>query len=468
MSRILLRGAKVVTMAPHRADAEDIDILIDGDRIAEIGSRLRADDVETVDLSGRIVIPGLVNAHLHTWQTALRFAGTDWTLPDYLAQAHGVAARHYRPDDMRIGTAAGAVSQINSGVTTIGDWCHNCGTPEHADAAVEGLRQAGVRAVFLHGTPHALVDRPHDTREIDRLIDGAIGASDLLSVGMAIKGPQLSKPDVALADLRAATERGVLASMHQSAGAPGAGWEAVRAAGLWSPLTNIVHGTGLTDDTVRQLVDAGATITSTPENELGQGHCTAVVDHLLRCGAAPSLGTDTEVVVAGDMLVAARLCLAQHRGAAHAHEYRRTGLGAPQMPLTAGHALSWATLEGARALGLADRIGTIEPGKQADLVILDARMLNLWPSHDPVAAALNSTTANVESVMIAGAWRKRDHVLLAGPVDELMDELRNSGERILREIRGTGLFARVQRRVVRQVVRRQLRRQAQQRGRPQP
>lgn len=466
MRRILLRGAQIITMASNRPDAEHLDILIDGGRIAAIGEQLDSRGAETVEFDGRIIIPGLINAHLHTWQTAMRFAGADWSLPEYLAYAHGEVAHHYRPDDMRIGTLAGALNQIDGGVTTIGDWSHNCVTSEHADAAIDGLKRAGIRAVFLHGTPHALLDRPHDTREVDRLLGGPIAGDGLLSLGMAIKGPQLSKPDVVIADLRAAAERGVLASMHQSAGPPGPGWNAVGAAGLWGPQTNIVHGTGLTDAWIKRLTDAGVSFTSTPENELGQGHCTPVTEKLLRVGRAPSLGTDTEIVSAAEVLIAARITLAQQRGLAHARAHERTGLGAETIPVTVKQAMSWATVEGARALGLADRIGHIEPGMQADLVVIDARALNLWPAHDPVAAALHATAANIEAVMIGGTWRKRNHILIDADVEEVKAALQQSGERFVRRVRAPGSLQLARRRVVQRVVRRQLRHQR--RGDSQP
>ncbi|MFI8232591.1 hypothetical protein ACIGDI_27525 [Streptomyces sp. NPDC085900] len=136
MSLLLLRGAQVITMAPDRPDAEHLDVLVDGDRIAAVEESIEAPDAEVVDFSGRIVIPGLVNAHLHTWQTALRSAGADWTLLQYLTHLHGECVRHYTPDDMHISNLAGALNQINCGTTTLGDWCHNALSPEHADAAV--------------------------------------------------------------------------------------------------------------------------------------------------------------------------------------------------------------------------------------------------------------------------------------------------------------------------------------------
>src|SRR5690242_10183445 len=203
MSRTLLRGARVITMAANRPDAERADVLVDDDRIAAVDESVEASDADVVDLSGRVVIPGLVNAHLHTWQTALRSVGADWTLVKYLTRLHGACAGHYTPADMHIANLAGALNQVNSGTTTLGDWCHNVLSPEHADAAVEGLAQAGIRAVFLHGTPYRAQDVHHPLAEIDRLLDGPVRRHALLTLGMAVQGPQYSTAETAVADYRA-------------------------------------------------------------------------------------------------------------------------------------------------------------------------------------------------------------------------------------------------------------------------
>ena len=106
-------------MSPHRPDAERVDILVEDDLIVEIGESLVAVDAETVELSDRIVMPGLINAHLHTWQSALRFLGSDWTLPEYLRHVHGDIAGRYTPADIYIGNLSGALNQINCGTTTL-------------------------------------------------------------------------------------------------------------------------------------------------------------------------------------------------------------------------------------------------------------------------------------------------------------------------------------------------------------
>jgi 5-methylthioadenosine/S-adenosylhomocysteine deaminase len=418
-------------MSPNRPDAERVDILVEDDRLAGIGESIDPSGAKTVDLPGRIVIPGLVNAHLHTWQSALRLAGADWTLPQYLHRMHGEIAPRYTPDDIYIGNLAGALNQINCGTTTLGDWCHNNPTPEHTDAAVEALQRSGIRAVFLHGAPHSDPDAAQPLDEVDRLLDGPVLSSELLTVGMAIRGPQYSTPDAAVADLRAAEERTLIASMHQSGGQPADAWEAVRIADLLGPRTNIVHGAGLTDEWLTTLAGLGATFTTTPENELGQGHCAPITGRLLGLGRAPSLGTDTESAVSGEVLTAARIALAHQRGLDHEHHRRETGMMSTTTPVNGKQALSWATVEGARALGLDDRVGQLVQGMQADLVVIDGRALNLWPMHDPIAAALHASIANIESVLIAGRWRKRDHSLVDVDLDEVRGRLSESGERLL-------------------------------------
>lgn len=453
MKRVLLQGARVITMAQNRPDAEEVDVLIEGDRISAIGVGLDSENAEIVDFSGRILMPGLVNAHLHLWQAGLRCVGADWTLEEYLANMHGDVARHCKPADMQVAGLFGALSQINCGTTTVGDWCHNNPTPEHTDAAIEGLSQSGIRAVFMHGTPYSAQDAAYPVHEIDRLLGGVLRHGALINLGMAIRGPQYSTPEVAIADFRYARERKLVVSMHQSGGRPGASWDAVHSEGLISPHTNIVHGAGLTPDWIKRLVDAGASFTSTPENELGQGHCDPLTGQLLALGSAPSLGTDVDSVVSGEILIAARVALAHQRGLDHEqHRRAHKGMFSSKPTITSKQALAWATVEGARAMGLGDRVGLIEPGMQADIVAIDARAINLWPAHDPIAAALQASIANIEAVMIAGVWRKRAHALVDVDIQDVKARVLESGERLTYELGKTGLLANLRRQVVKRVV----------------
>jgi 5-methylthioadenosine/S-adenosylhomocysteine deaminase len=176
-----------------------------------------------------------------------------------------------------------------------------------------------------------------------------------------------------MADLRAAAERGIIASMHQSGGMAGPAWSAAHEADLIGERTNIVHGAGLSEDWIKVLVDAGASFTVTPENELSHGHGHPITAALFTHGAAPSLGSDTDTAVPGDLLGSARLALTHQRAVDHDAARHDTGMMSPTTKVTGRQALSRATTEGARALGLSGRTGHIDAGLQADLVMIDTR-----------------------------------------------------------------------------------------------
>src|SRR5262249_33526601 len=155
MSRMLITGGCVVTMDPQLGELPRGDVLIENGRIAAIAPSLPAPDgAEVIDAAGMIVMPGLVNGHLHTWQSALRGIAADWTVARYMQAMHRGLATLFRPEDISIANLMGALNQINAGATTLVDWCHNNPTPEHTDAAIDGLAESGIRAVFLHGSPN--------------------------------------------------------------------------------------------------------------------------------------------------------------------------------------------------------------------------------------------------------------------------------------------------------------------------
>ena len=106
-----------------------------------------------MDAGDFIVMPGFVNAHQHTWQTGIRGVAGDWTLVEYIRQMHEGFGPRFGPEDIYLANLVGALNQLNGGVTTLFDWCHNNPTPEHTDAGLDGLEEAGIRAVFGHGTP---------------------------------------------------------------------------------------------------------------------------------------------------------------------------------------------------------------------------------------------------------------------------------------------------------------------------
>ncbi|BAF87410.1 putative metal-dependent hydrolase [Azorhizobium caulinodans ORS 571] len=445
-SRTLITGATILSMDGAVGDLPKGDILVEDDRIIAIAPVLQADDAERVDAEGRIAVPGFVNAHMHTWQTGLRSLAADWTLLEYFRWVHAGLATRFRPEDIGIATLVGALGQIDAGTTTLVDWCHNNPTPEHTDAAVEALARSGIRAAFFHGSPKPdpkpgephFSEVPHPRAEIERLRRGMFSGEDgLMTLGLAILGPHYSTLEVARADFRMAREFGLVASMHQGGGAaktPG-GWETLLDEGLVGPGINVVHGNDLSDALFSALVDQGASFSVTPENEMTQGHGFPVTGRLLKRGVAPSLGVDLESVLAGDMMGVARVALGMQRVLDNTDSRRDTGAIPPTSTVRVRQALEWITIEGARMLGQEGRIGSLAPGKQADITLIDARALHLQPVHDPVATVvMQAGRGDVEAVMIAGRFRKKNGKLLAAALDDTLARLARSGARIVDEL----------------------------------
>ena len=279
-ARTLIRGATVITL-DRLGDLPEADILVSGDVIQEIGPRIQADDAEVVSAAGCIVIPGLINAHLHTWQTALRGVAANWTLLEYFQKMHAGLATVFAPEDLHIATLVGALNQLNNGTTTLVDWCHNNRTPAHNDAAIDGLLQSGIRAAFFHGTPKPdpkpgetpFWEVPHPRAEVERLLKAHQGRA-LLSIGAAVLGPHYSTLEVALHDFRMARDLGVIASLHQGGGPARTpeGWDTLQAEGLLGPHVNIVHGHALSDAQLKTFCDLGMSFSAAAESEMSQGH----------------------------------------------------------------------------------------------------------------------------------------------------------------------------------------------------
>jgi 5-methylthioadenosine/S-adenosylhomocysteine deaminase len=206
------------------------DLLVENNRIAAISPAIEASDAQIIDASTMIVIPGLINSHIHTWETGLRGIAGDWTMPQYVQAMHRCLATHFRPDDINIANLMGALTRINSGTTTIVDWCHNNPTPEHTEAVIEGLQDSGVRAVFLHGSPKPnpkpgqkhFSEMPMPRAEVERLLKGRLASRNArITLGLAVLGPTYSVYDVTRQDLLLARELNLVASMHVAGLTPG-------------------------------------------------------------------------------------------------------------------------------------------------------------------------------------------------------------------------------------------------------
>lgn len=470
MSSILIKGACILSLDPRIGDLDRGDLLVVDERIAEVAPRIEAPADRVIDGTGAIVLPGLINAHVHTWETALRGIGSDWAGSDYFTFFHAKLAPLYTPQDTFIGTLIGALAQIDAGVTTIFDWCHNNATPAHTDAAIDALFEAGIRAVFGHGTvkahpkpgePH-FSQVPHPLSEIRRLRTGRLASDEgLVRLAMAILGPDYSTLEVCRQDFRAARDFGLLSSAHAWGRAnrlvPG-GYRTIASEGLLDANHNAAHLNYLEDDELKVLIDSGASITSTTTGEMRNHVRPSVSGRVRRLGGHPSIGTDSEVATKGDMFEAMRSTLQIQRLFANmetvrqleqdqesaAAQYARRNLKTigtggsliEKVSFRTREVLEWATINNAKALAIDHLAGSLTPGKQADLIMVRRDGLHIVSAQDPLQAVVSyAQSSDVDTVMIAGRIVKEKGKLSFAGLEKRCAELRESGERLLAQER---------------------------------
>ncbi|MFL6118540.1 amidohydrolase family protein [Actinophytocola sp.] len=412
--RTLLRGGMVVTLDPAVGDLPRGDVLIEDGRIAAVAATVDAADAEVVDATGRIVMPGFVDTHRHTWQTAFRGIGADWTFEQYHATMHRRLRHHYLPEDVYLGNLLGRLEALGSGVTTMLDWFHCADRPENADAAIQGLRDAPGHSVFCYGAGAA--DEPI-AAEIRRV--RSVLPDDGMALGL--RAPQRTTMDVVAADVALARELGLRVSVHVHTAASGGRDRRPIAdladRGLLDDRTTVVHANGFSDDQVAMLADAGCSVSISPDVELKMGFGWPETGRMLAAGIRPSLSVDDCPSAGGDMFATMRTAFAVQRGL--------------DGGLTTRDLVEFATIDGARACGLDARTGSITVGKDADLLLLDAEDLSVFPVTDPVGTIVAAGHPGlVDSVFVAGRAVKRDGRLLGVDLPALRARLLASRDRI--------------------------------------
>jgi 5-methylthioadenosine/S-adenosylhomocysteine deaminase len=449
MTKTLIRCGWIVSLDDAIGTIRDGAILVDGNRIAAVGRDIESEADAEIDARDMIVMPGLVNAHLHTFQAGLRGIGSEWLGPDYFRYLYGDMSPRFTPDDNYLGNLLGALNQLDQGVTTLFDYCHNLSSLEQAERSIDGLEEAGIRAVFGFGNgkpprhiaePFPPEDRRHSRQSVLTLRNGRLARDDaLVTMALAMSGPHWGTWNVTVYHVHLARELGLLASSHVTRPHAKAvvpdGYDRMAAEGLLGPDHNLVHCNHLTHDELERLVDTGASVTSTCTNELHDHPVFPAVGRVHAMGALPSIGIDVEAMVLGDMWREMQMALLFARNQAIKDLAARS---APpeRIPFRSIDGLLWATRGGARALRLEDRIGSLTPGKKADLVMLRATDLNLFPVHDPVYAVVEqSHTGNVDTVMVDGLVRKRHGKLTfdAALLRRKQDALAESAARLMHE-----------------------------------
>lgn len=432
-NRKLIKGAAIVSVDPKIGDLACGDILIEGKVIRAIAPTIEADDCEVIDASTMIAIPGFVDTHRHTWEAPVRAVLADGTHRDYSETVLQRMKSVVRAEDAYAGTLAGSLEALDAGVTTLVDWNHVAGiTPEHADASVAALREAGLRAVFAW-SPNFQNSweeefpsrRPIPEAEAKRLRRDYFASEDqLVTLALGARGPCVTTPETVAEDWRIAREYGLGISFH--CGIDGVGpeirsWHPVaelHKQGLMGPDVTYIHCCTCSDEELTYIRDSGGKVSLAPGSNMPMGIGVPPTGRLLEIGVRPSLSVDVVVNVPGEMFTQMRLCFHMQRMLDYMEQsgmiVGRGGLRDEWSP-TIGirDVLEFATIEGARTAGLDHITGSLTPDKRADIVLISTDSWSMMPVNDPLGAVVNfASVRDIHTVLVDGEIKKRNGVLL--------------------------------------------------------
>jgi 5-methylthioadenosine/S-adenosylhomocysteine deaminase len=408
--RTLISGGTVLSLDPKLGDFDTGDVLIEGDRIIAVGPGLSNGEVEVIDASGMIVIPGFVDSHRHIWEGLLRNIGTDVPLEgrtSYISFVLHKLAPAFRPEDAYVGNLVSALGAIDAGITTLLDWSHIQGSPAHTDAVIQALDDSGLRAVFAYGFPWWGKWEERQPSWFVRAATEYFSSKDQkLTLALAAPGPEFTDFEVTRDHWKLAREADARITTHVGVGSYGQDGKVQEfgEAGLLGPDTTYIHCTTLNDTEIQMIVDTGGTVSLASPVEMMMGHGMPPIQKFLDRGLQPSLSVDVETNVPADMFNQMRSVLGLQRAMASAQG---------KTPVSTREVLAYATVEGARANGLDGKVGTLTPGKQADVILLRTDRMNVTPLNDPATAVVaGMDTGNVDTVLIAGRVMKRHGTLL--------------------------------------------------------
>ena len=380
-NRILIKGGCVLSLDPQVGDFDRADVLIEGARIAAVRPDITA-DAEIVDASNMLVMPGFVDTHRHMWQGALRNVLPNGLLSDYSRDITGTARSVMRPEDARIGNLVSALGALNAGVTTVLDWSHIGNSPAHADACIDALRESGIRAVYAYSG---------SASELRRLRTQRFSSAEQL---LTLASATTANP----AAWAAAREVDAAISLH-------AGGTLDAVATVLGPDVTYIHCTTFTDEAWTRVAGSGGHVSIAAPIEMEMGHGIPPIQAALDHGIRPSLSVDVETQMPAEFFTQMRTVFTLQRMQALARQ--RAGERAPRL-LTVRDVVEFATIAGAKANRLESKIGTLTPGREADVILLRTDLINVLPANNAYGAVvLGMDTSNVDTVLVAGQIRKR-------------------------------------------------------------
>lgn len=425
----LIRGGAVLSMDAAVGNFAKGDVLIRGSKIVEVAAKIDASEAAVIDAAGMVVMPGFIDTHHHQFETALRSLLADAILindgrPESAANYYEWMLQKfsvlYRPQDVYISELFGGLSQIDAGVTTVMDVSQIHHSPEHSDAAIAALRDAGRRAAFgyFEGWGDA-AKYPGDARRIKA--EHFASDDQLLTMVM---GGEIYLPFYEEA-WALGRELGIPVALHV-VGTFGMQpvFDQLAEAGKFGPDNIFIHMTGMSEMAWNRAADAGAHISLSVPIEMQMRHGNPPLQQALDLGLQPSLSTDVECTMTADMFTQMRSAITLQRMLAN--DKALLGEDYPKL-LSAMDVIRFATIEGARGLKLDHKTGTLTPGKEADIILLDANAINVAPlNHVPGAVVTLMERSNVSTVLCAGKIRKWQGTLLGHDIGKLRSELEAS------------------------------------------
>ena len=410
-TNFVIRNAFVMTMEPGTGDIAGGDVHVKDGVIAAVGQYLEP-GARTLNGEGMIVLPGLVETHWHMWNTLLRSMSGEKAEHGYFRTTAALGQK-YDASDMYQGTRLAAAEAINSGITFVHNWCHNIRSPEYAEADLRALRVSGLRARFSYGWMQAHPNtQPIDLADLERLHDnwGSYSNDGLIALGMAWRGQGGNNPATAVPpeiytrEIETARRLGLPITVHASGSRAAAGQvDRIGAANLLGPDMQIIHGVVLTAQEIEAIKAAGASVSLSPTTELRIGFGFPQTANLLAAGIPVGLSVDTVELSGNADMFGIMKFIQNVENARSENEFK----------LTARRVLELGTIEGARSMGMADRIGSLKPGKRADLIMVSTRDLNLAVFGDPAHMLVTAAQpANVDTVVIDGRIVKRNGKLV--------------------------------------------------------
>jgi 5-methylthioadenosine/S-adenosylhomocysteine deaminase len=387
------------------------DVLIDGGRIAEVGSGLRARDAEQVDASDTIVMPGFVDTHRHVWKSLFRNLGERASIGDTRGPTVDVGG-HYQADDVYAATLIGLLGAAEAGITTVVDWSDIPSEDGLADAALQAHTDSGLRTVFVHAAPNRAEGHEATVTKqlVDRLTD-ATGPSTSIAFGSAVPGS--NDPGGVRGEWAAARDLGL--RIHAHAGRENSGPGGISGAadqGLLGEDVTLLHHVKFDEQDLDAIVSSGASVSVAPSSQMACGLGSPPIQQLLDRDIRPGLGVDDERMAPGDLFAQMRATISLQ----HATVFDRKLAGKAGLPrlMSTRDVIRYATVDGARVAGLARTTGSLEPGMQADVIVLRTDRPNVFPINDPIGAVVwGMDTSNVDWVFVAGRVVMRDGVLQA-------------------------------------------------------